>query len=211
MMGTQVTLCCLIIHSVFFCWVPCLSTTLRPRVLLSGALISSMLHSSLTLTILALCPTTWSGESTHTHTHMRHVTLRYLHPFLPICNMLLLNTPTSPSVSANTHPHTHACTLLQTELNKWSVSCSLAQPISWSHVQCNADFLCSGWLCHGAPGAGDTQSVPEEFIFNKAAKHTYTHKKAKCYWPRDYYLPRTDMDVHNTVSETVSKINRGHC
>lgn len=72
---------------------------------LSVALISSVLHSSLNLTILTLCPLTWQGESAHTHSVFYYsscnAVLACFYLFLAICNLLIFNafTPSPPTLS----------------------------------------------------------------------------------------------------------------
>lgn len=144
-------------------FVICPSLALAPSSL-SVALISNMSHSPLTLTILVFCPNhmTWGEADTHTytntHTRMFSCTLKqastlcygtmlsHSGPPLICCHSLLMHSLLCGYTNrfslflslSLTHTDTlnHNVKISQTEQNKWSVSCCLAQPIVRSHEHC---------------------------------------------------------------------------
>ena len=91
---------------------------------------------------LALCSTTRPEESTRKRIYSQfpvHLAILHcsLHPFLFVNGCYLINPlwffPFLFTLQTHTHTHTHWYTCLQTEQNKWPMSCSFAQPIAWSH------------------------------------------------------------------------------
>ena len=80
---------------------------------LSVELISNILHSSLTLSILALCPSTWPGESIHTfiHTHHPPSNAMLLSPAIPFYLYFFCHSihPHSLTQHPCKHTRTHFC------------------------------------------------------------------------------------------------------